>query len=184
MEFFLLDTVILYPVLAYAVLFFGMFVEGDIILFTAGYLANFGLFTFGNVLGISIVGMLVGDCCWYALGTARVLPLWIRRALQRIAAPLDDMLAYRTTRMLLIAKFSYGIHRLILLRAGQNRIGFRRFMERDIFATVLWAVIVASLGYASSYSLSHIPKHISTMPRWDFSPDSSSSSSFKSSSAG
>ncbi|MCX6813087.1 MAG: hypothetical protein NTV77_01185 [Candidatus Azambacteria bacterium] len=50
-----------HQMLSYAVIFFGMAIEGDILLFTAGFLTHQGYFDIGVVLLLVFLGAIIGD---------------------------------------------------------------------------------------------------------------------------
>ena len=161
MEFFLLDFFLAHPALGYALIFLGMLVEGDLVLFTAAFLAELGIFGIVPVILISAIGMIGGDIGWYALGTCHnKLPLRLQRLIEKIGAPFDRMLRRHLLHTLLITKFTYGAHRLVLLRAGGDRLGLSRFFQSDAVATAVWITVIVSLGYFGGFALSQAKEYL------------------------
>lgn len=141
-----------YQTLAYWIIFIGMMIEGDIILFTAGFLAHRGYFNVDALLLIVISGVILGDNLWYVLGEMLNEKSYLYKFISRIASPFDEHLKNRTARTIFVAKFTYGFYRPLLLRVGSQRLPFRKFIEADIFASVVWIFIIGGLGYLSSAS--------------------------------
>ncbi len=154
MDFFLLDIFIVHPLLGYIIIFFGMFIEGDVILFAAAFLARLGLFEVLPLFLTSIAGMTIGDAFWYALGKyKKKFPAPLVAFFERVTAPFDAALGARLVRTLVFTKFAYGIHRLIVARAGSVRAPFSKFLRADALATVIWATAIMSLGYFGGFAL-------------------------------
>ncbi len=161
MEFFLLDIFIVHPLLGYLIIFFGLFVEGDLLLFAAAFLARLGVFDLLPLVVVSIAGMLIGDTLWYTLGKYhRRLPTRLVTFYDRVASPFDQMLTTRLFHTLLITKFTYGIHRLILARAGSVGASFVRFFKTDIVATLIWTATIVTIGYFGGFALEALKEYV------------------------
>lgn len=141
--------------LGYILVFAGMLLEGDAVLFTVAFLTRQGFFDIGDMAITVLVGVLVGDMGWYQLG------IWvqhsesfafIRRWLERVTGRFDRHLMENPLRTLFLSKFAYGLHHPILIRAGAIGISARRFLRSDVLASLAWVMIVGGLGYASSAS--------------------------------
>jgi len=141
--------------LGYAIIFFGMIIEGDFMLFTAGFLTRQGYFDIGIVLLLVFSGAIIGDNIWYVLGglvSEKKLFFRVKKFVEKAAGLLDEHLKNRTTRTIFISKFAYGLCRPIILKAGAMRISFRKFIGADLMATFLWIFFIGGLGYLSSTS--------------------------------
>lgn len=170
MEFILLDTFIQHPFAGYILVFLGMFIEGDIVLFAASFLAHLGVFNVLSVAAASIFGMFAGDTCWYLLGRYHEkMPRFLVRAFDKAVSPFDRTLAIHPFRTLLIGKFAYGIHRLILIRSGfmsrhpdvetcpkYKSMPFPRFFRNNLAATLIWVAIIVALGYFGGFAISQL----------------------------
>lgn len=141
--------------LGYAIIFFGMMIEGDGLLFTAAFLTHQGIFDVGDMAVVVLGGVLIGDSLWYWLG-ARFAGspsfAFVSRWLERATARFDTHLSSRMFRTIFISKFAYGLHHPILMRAGAIGIPPRRFLKNDILATILWVAVVGGLGFGVSAS--------------------------------
>jgi membrane protein DedA with SNARE-associated domain len=139
--------------LGYVALFLGMILEGDLILFAAGFLSQQGVFTLPIMLSVAFVGVLFGDALWYRAGVLlKVRAKRVEVLVGKIARPFDYHLEKRPFRTIFISKFIYGLHHAILMRAGMLHIPFRKYLKIDIVSTLIWGAVVAGLGYFSSIS--------------------------------
>lgn len=154
MELLFLDMLIWWPPLGYILIFLAMVFEGDIALFTAAFLTNLGLFDPGDALVTALLGVLIGDWLWYEAGKhIHRLPAFLATRVEKLAAPFDEKIKVRPFRILLLTKFAYGIHHLILLRSGASGLRLSRFFAADLPASLIWVAVVGSLGYFFGASL-------------------------------
>lgn len=161
MESFLFHAILGWRPVAYTALFFVLLVEGDLALFTAGYLSHGGYLDLGDTAFVAIAGVLIGDLLWYALGASlgRFFPA-ANRWVERVTRPVAGRAASQPLGTLLITKFTYGFHRPFLLRAGALRMPLATFLRADLFASVLWMVVIGALGYVAAASFSHLQRYV------------------------
>ena len=150
-----------YQNLGYLIIFLGMMIEGDILLFTTGFLTYRGYFDIGVVLILVLLGVIIGDNLWYVFGELMAgRNNFFIRFINRITGPFDEHLKKRLARTIFISKFAYGLYRPMLLRAGAQRLSFKKFIEADIVATVIWVFLIGGLGYLSSASFLLIRRYL------------------------
>ena len=135
-------------------------IEGDILLFTAGFLTYRGYFDIGTMLLVVSLGVVIGDNLWYMLGEVIKENSVFGRFITRVIRPFDEHLKKRTIWTIFISKFIYGLHRPTLIRAGMLRLPFKKFIEGDISASVVWIFLIGSLGYISSASFLLIRRYL------------------------
>lgn len=156
-----LHYLIEYQTLAYWIIFFGMMVEGDILLFSIGFLVHQGYFAWDKTLLIVFLGVMIGDNLWYALGellSNRKIALTLFT--NRLIGMFDNHLKNRTARTIFISKFVYGFHRPMLIRAGSLRLSFKEFIRGDFSASIIWIFIIGGLGYLSGASFFAVKKYL------------------------
>jgi membrane protein DedA with SNARE-associated domain len=155
-----LAFLLLHPVSAYTALFFGMIIEGDLVLFTAGFLAHTGVLHLGPTLIVLLAGTILGDSLWYLLGTTDTdrnkFLNWLGRSVDFAGKKIDAHVQERTFRTLLISKFIYGVHHFVLVRAGRLRVPFKRFFRDDAIGSAIWVLGVTSIGYLASASIGKV----------------------------
>ena len=160
MHHHLLYYLTLWRPLGYGIVFFGMIVEGDGVLFAAAFLARERFFNLETTIALVLSGVIVGDLFWYYLGTLahRSFPRIEDWAL-RLSAPLHGHLQDRPFHSFLLSKFIFIGHGVIA-RAGMVKMSMRTFFKSDIPATLVWMAIVGSLGYFSSASLELLRRYL------------------------
>lgn len=155
-----LDYLTQYQSLGYWIVFVGMMAEGDILLFTVGFLVHRGYFNADLTLLVIFWGVIIGDNIWYVFGETMSEKSFFGRFITRVTQPFDEHLRNKTVRTIFISKFAYGLYRPIILRAGMLRLSFKQFIEGDIAASVLWIFLVGGLGYLSSASFFLIRRYL------------------------
>lgn len=144
----------LWPPVGYLFIFVGLAVEGEATLFAVAFLTKLGYFSLTWALAATLSGVFIGDFLWYVLGRyLEAAPVLIRQWVARVAAPFDGHIARRPLRTIFITKFAYGIHHAVLVRAGSLNLPLDRLMRCDVAASVVWILVVGSLGYFSGASL-------------------------------
>lgn len=132
-------------------LFFGFFLPGDSLLFTAGLLASQGYFNFVTLLLVTFPAAVLGDNVGYWFGH-QVGPKIFAR---------DDSLLFKKHHLIAAQKFydKHGAKTIVLARfvpfvrtfapivAGAAQMHYTTFMTYNLLGGFLWAVGLSSLGY-------------------------------------
>lgn len=143
-----------YRVLVYFVIFLAMIIEGDIILFASFFLAHYGRLDLATVIMVSVSGVMVGNVLWYRFGRYLEKIDFIERRAQNFTFLIDRQLKKNPFRMILLSKFTYGLHHLTIMRAGAVKdINFIQYFKRDFVATLIWIAVIGGLGYIFSASI-------------------------------
>lgn len=154
MQSFLLDYSILHPFLTYFIIFLGIALEGDVILFTSAFLADQGYLNPFIIILVTLLGVGIRDFLWYEIGKKiHASDNWIVARARKIADPFDNHLKDRLFQSVLVAKFVYGLHLAIIMRVGGLKIPMKEFVKADAIATLIWIVAVGGLGFLSSRSV-------------------------------
>jgi len=136
----------------YSVLFLGLLLEGEAILFTAVYLVHQGKLDLGDTISIAICGVLIGDSLWYFGGTAiSGLPI-IKKIVAKLPKDFDAFIEKRPKISIIASKFIYGFNRPTLIRLKAVGVLYSNFLKADIPGALLWLSIVSALGYFFSSS--------------------------------
>ena len=132
------------------------------LLFTVGFLTQQGIFKIALVAIVFFIGALAGDLLWYWLGyevnKLHISISFVKRMMERLSQPLDEHLATRLKHTIFVSKFAYGFNHLTLMRAGMRGIHLGDFIKANISATILWIVVIGTLGYLSGASF-ELVKH-------------------------
>lgn len=158
---FLIQYLIIWQPLGYILTFLGMIFEGETVLFIAAFLTHLGIFNPYILFLIAFWGVILGDNLWFSLGkkmrnSSTLLNKWSGK----IAQPFDEHLLNKPLRTIFIAKFTLGIGHAIFFRAGALKMKWAKIEQYDILATLFWMVIIGSIGYFSSASLSYLKQYL------------------------
>ncbi len=161
MDSLVFHYLISFKLLAYIFFFAAMIIEGDIFLFTAGFLASRGFLDKEPMFLALFVGTLFGDSLWYWLGyklnnSQNRCGQW----LVRVTGPFDGHLRQYPLHTLFISKFIYSLHHVMLGRAGVLKINFKKFFGCDFISTLAWIFVVGGLGYLSGASFGFIKHYL------------------------
>ncbi len=157
----LLHYLVIWRPLGYFLVFLGVIIEGDVVVFTGAFLADQGFFDVFDLFFVILGGVLLGDLWWYWLGTKlEKLPASIKRLVEKVAKPFDYHIMKRPFHTILLSKFIYGIHHAILMRTGALKLGLKRYIRIDFVSTLLWMAAIGGLGYFSSASFVLIKHYI------------------------
>jgi membrane protein DedA with SNARE-associated domain len=132
----------------YLALFVGCLLEGETLLFLAGYAAHRGYLSLPLVVLIAFVAGTLGDQMFFFLGRyygMRAIRL-IPNAEARVAK-LNHMLLRYHRRLIVGVRFMYGLRVLGPIVIGSNsEIPIKRFIMFNMLGAALWALLFASVG--------------------------------------
>ncbi len=146
-------------ILAYMLIFIGMLLEGEIVFLIAIYYAYQGKIALLNTICVAMAGMFIGDILWYSFGSYFDRISFIKKYIYRIAAILDTQISRRPVVSIVSSKFTYGFHRLTLLRAKVVGVPLRKFMKIDAIGVIIWTFVIGNLVYILSASLPILKKY-------------------------
>ncbi|HKY77706.1 MAG TPA: VTT domain-containing protein [Acidimicrobiia bacterium] len=133
-------------------LFFGFFLPGDSLLFTAGLLSSQGhLAPLPVILVGCFVAAVAGDQVGYLFG-ARVGPSLFRRPDSRIFKQeyVEKARAFferHGSKTIVLARFVPIVRTFAPILAGVGNMQYRTFVTFNLIGGLLWAVGVTTLGY-------------------------------------
>lgn len=132
-------------------LFFGFFLPGDSLLFTAGLLAAQGFLHFGWLLGLSFIAAVVGDNVGYWFGHQLGPRIFAREDTWLFKKHyLTDAQAFyekHGSKTIVLARFVPFVRTFAPIVAGAAQMHYTTFMAYNILGGLLWAVGLSSLGY-------------------------------------
>ncbi len=146
---FLQAFVTINPVLAYLVLFFGMFIEGEVFFLTAAIFAIEGYLNWWIIFGVTFVGVILGDIAWYFLGRYSKNTKfggWVSRKFSGYEDWLQENFETRYLWLAFVSKFLYYVNRITPLLAGWQRLDFKKFFKIHLVAGFTWLAFVFLLG--------------------------------------
>lgn len=144
----------------YLVLFPVAVLEGPIAAIVAGYFSSLGFLNVYAAYLILVIGDLIGDYSYYAMGRwggAPFLKRWGRylgvgkKQVQKLECAFER----HTAKTLLLGKLTQGVGAFVLIAAGIARISVAEFIWYNFLATVPKSLALLLIGvfYGQSYML-------------------------------
>lgn len=132
----------------YWVLFIGTFLEGEVILILAGFLAFEGYLTLPGVILAAWAGSFTGDQIYFHLGRIKGRSLLKRfhsfarkfREALRLVEKYGSLVAF-------ISRYTYGLRIVLPLILGLTQFPPRRFFVLNLLSALSWAALFAVGGY-------------------------------------
>ncbi|OGY88956.1 MAG: hypothetical protein A2677_00710 [Candidatus Komeilibacteria bacterium RIFCSPHIGHO2_01_FULL_52_14] len=132
-------------------LFFGFFLPGDSLLFTAGFLASQGYFNIAALIALFFTAAVVGDSVGYWFG--RRVGDWIlsprrpRFIKQEYIDKTKKYFAQYGGKTIVLARFIPIVRTFAPILAGVGSMPYRAFLSYNIIGAVIWAIGIPLLGY-------------------------------------
>jgi len=133
----------------YPVVFLGTLLEGETVLLLAGLAAQAGYLELPWVIVTAWAGAVTGEQIWFFVGRRhgeRLLERFPR--LKPGAARMRALLGRYHLPVILSLRFLYGLRTVGPIALGTSPVPWARFTALDFAAAVVWAIAVASVGYA------------------------------------
>lgn len=145
-------------------LFFGFFLPGDSLLFTAGILASQGYLDIGVTCVLLFVATLLGDNLGYTIGR-HAGPRLFKRPKSLLFNPehltrSHDFFEKHGGKAVIIARFVPVVRTFSPVVSGLARMRYIKFMAYSVIGALLWAVGLTLLGYWLGTTVPNVEKYI------------------------
>lgn len=131
--------------------FFGFFLPGSSMLFTAGLLASTGLFNVWILIPLMTLAAVLGDSAGYWFGTYVGVSLFARPDSRffkhKYLEQAKDFYDRHGVLAVILARFVPIVRTFAPIIAGIVRMRYRLFLSYNIVGGLLWAAGVTFLGY-------------------------------------
>ncbi len=132
-------------------LFFGFFLPGDSLLFTAGFIASQGVFNLPLLMGLLIVAAITGDSVGYWSGEKFGRRLFTNeQSFWRNPKRLDAAHAFYEKhggKAIVLARFIPAVRTFVPIAAGMARMSYRKFLMWNVLGGIGWVVSMTAGGY-------------------------------------
>lgn len=145
-------------------LFFGFFLPGDSLLFTAGFLASQGFLDIYILCALLFVAAVIGDNVGYAFGK-KVGPKIFRKE-ESLLFKKDYVLKAENYfkkyggKTIIIARFIPAVRTFVPIVAGVGNMQYRTFFFYNIVGGLIWAVGLTLAGYFLGSLIPNADKYI------------------------
>jgi membrane-associated protein len=145
-------------------LFFGFFLPGDSLLFTAGFLSSQGYFSIVQLMIILYIAAVSGDAVGYFLGK-KVGPKIFSRPQSIFFRPSHiektaQFFAKYGTKTIIIARFIPIVRTFAPIMAGVGGMNYRTFAKFNLLGALLWVVGLTMLGYVFGQQVPNADQYV------------------------
>ena len=145
-------------------LFFGFFLPGDSLLFTAGYLASSGFISFYLLFFGSIIAAILGDNIGYAFGKKIGPKIFTRQDSllfnKSYVEKSKIFFAKHGPKSLVLARFVPAVRTFTPIIAGVGEMKYPIFLKYNAIGAILWAGGLSALGYLLGNTIPNIDHYI------------------------
>lgn len=155
-----------HQVLTYAIIFLGLIFEGEVIVISTGVLAHLGALNPWFSLMFIFFGAFAKTFVGYALGKFLYKKYHHNGFFRYIQKRVYNILPKFKTRpfwSIFISKFIVSANNIVIIFSGYEKINYKQFLKAEIYATLIWAPVLLSLGYFFSYTALNVSRDI-----WQF----------------
>lgn len=144
--------------------FLGLFLPGDSLLFTSGFLASQGIINFWILAAVSFVSAILGDSFGYYFGR-KVGPHIFRREESRFFKKeyIERTRAFYEKyggKTIIIARFLPIVRTVAPIMAGVGKMRYLAFIFYNIVGGFLWSIGLITLGYTLGKTIPNVDHYL------------------------
>ncbi|HYR36583.1 MAG TPA: DedA family protein, partial [Burkholderiales bacterium] len=140
----------------YFAVFVGTFLEGETVLALGGVAAAYGYLSLPGVMAVAVLGAFLGDQTAFFIGRRYGRRLIARFPALAARAPRVQALIRRwDAPAVIVLRFLYGLRIAGPIVIGTCGISPWRLAFFNFIGTLLWAPLVAGIGYVAGQALEH-----------------------------
>ena len=145
----------------------GAGVEGETVVATGGLFAHKGLMPLYGVMAAAAFGSFVADQIFFFLGRYARDTRFIRTITGKKAfAKALRFIERHPVGFIFAFRFMWGFRTVSPIALGTTRVPGRLFVPLNALAAIIWAIVVASVGYVFAGSLSALGVHIRSIEHY------------------
>jgi len=146
-------------------LFFGFFLPGDSLLFTAGLLASQGLFNYYVLAILFAVGAITGDSVGYWFGK-KIGPKIFNREdsfffHKKHVERTHNFYEKYGNKTIVLARFVPIVRTFAPILAGVGKMKYKTFLKYNIVGGLLWSIGVSFIGFYLGSKIPGIENYLS-----------------------
>ena len=151
----------------YLVIFFGTFIEGEVVLIAGGFLVYEGHLNFAVLVLIATLAAIIGDNFFFWLGRSQRVGTkhpWANRFLNFVGEHRlfkgEEFVRRHGGKSVFFIRFFYGLRFAGAMTAGYLGMGLGRFFLFNLVGSLTWALMIGRLGYLFGKSLEAVAKGV------------------------
>jgi membrane protein DedA with SNARE-associated domain len=154
----------------YYAVFGGALLEGETVLALAGFAASNGYLNIGLVIAVAIVGAVIGDQIFFAIGRlakGKVFA-WFPSVEPKVAVVNRGLVRYGGWLVVLV-RFMYGFRIAGPIAIGISDMHWGRFFFFNTLGAIIWAPLIAGAGFFFGHALLQVLERMRGYEIWVFS---------------
>ncbi len=145
----------------------GTFLEGETVLVLAGAAASRAHLSLPIVIAVATVASFAGDQFFFHLGRSYGSKLLQRfPSLEASTARARGLVERHHTPVILSIRFLYGLRIAGPIAIGMSGVSWPRFFVLNLAGAIVWALLIASVGYWSGHALASLLGTIDADELW------------------
>ena len=145
-------------------LFFGFFLPGDSLIFTAGILASQGFLNIAYLTLFTWLAAIAGDSVGYWFGARIGIKLFNKERSflfnKRYPERAHEFYTRYGNRAVLFARFVPAVRTFVPIMAGVAKMDYKKFLTYNIIGGTIWSVGLSLGGYYLGRSIPNVDKYI------------------------
>lgn len=151
----------------YLAVFLGSTIEGELILMTAGYFAYTGVLDLKWVMLYAFLGTLIADQACFYVGRFYGPKLLDKFPKLKTKSKKVFMLLHKYKSLFILSfRFIYGIRIASPIIIGASQMNPRFFSVLNVPAALVWAVVIAAVGYVFGETFELILENIHKIQKY------------------
>lgn len=149
----------------YLVIFFGTFIEGEVVLIAGGFLVSEGEINFSALVLIATIAAIIGDNFFFWLGRGQRAGSrhpWADRLRNFVGEHRlfkgEEFVRRHGGKSVFFVRFLYGLRFAGAMTAGYFGMTVTRFFIFNLIGSFTWAVILVCIGYVFGQSIEAMAK--------------------------
>ena len=148
----------------------GTFLEGESVLLIAGAAASRGHLSMPAVIAVAALASFMGDQLYFLVGRRYGAALLARYpSMQPRAARVRGLLDRHHLPLILSIRFLYGLRIAGPIAIGMSSVSWSRFLLLNGLGALLWALLIAGVGYGTGHALVQVLKVVDADELWGLS---------------
>ncbi len=145
-------------------LFFGFFLPGDSLLFTAGFLASQGIFDERLLIPLFALAAILGDSVGYWTGAKA--GTWLMRQKEtfffkkKYLEKAQKFYDKHGGKTLILARFVPAVRTFVPIVAGMTGMHYTKFLTYNIIGGLLWGAGLSAAGYFLGSRIPHVDRYL------------------------
>ncbi len=145
-------------------LFFGFFLPGDSVLFTAGVLASQGYINIFWLIVCTWLAAVIGDSVGYWFGARFGIKIFNKEKSfifnKKYPEKAREFYTKYGSRAIILARFVPAVRTFVPIMAGVAKMPYRNFLTYNIVGGTIWTVGLCLTGYILGQSVPNIDRYI------------------------